>query len=243
MSHTLDLFRQQWATYRTVVDHDLMEHAALSRATAAELQRWLAARGPGAPAPELVDLGCGDLGQLAPLLRQLPLGGYTGLDLTASVLPLAAARLEPVPYPTHWLCGDLLGWALGDLPADSNPAPVALIHTSYAVHHLSEADKLRWLEGCRRRIAPGGLLLWADVFRPPGEELEAYRQRYSTRIREGWPQLSALQREQVIEHLSGNDLPADGAAIAEAAAAAGWRWRWVWQGEHRAEALAALEPA
>ncbi|MFY8148795.1 MAG: class I SAM-dependent methyltransferase [Prochlorococcaceae cyanobacterium] len=243
MSDALELFRQQWATYRTVVSHDLMEHAALSRATAAALQGWLASRSPGAPAPQLVDLGCGDLALLAPLLRQLPLVRYTGLDLTASVLPLAAAQLGEVPYPTHWLCGDLLGWALGELPADPNPGPVELIHTSFAVHHLGDADKRRWLEGCRRRIAPGGLLLWADVFRPPGEALEAYRQRYSTRIRQGWPQLSSLQQEQVIEHLSANDQPADGAAIAMAAAECGWRWRWAWRGQHQAEALAVLEPA
>jgi trans-aconitate methyltransferase len=67
----MDLFEKQWASYRAVVEHDLMEHQAVADATAA--------------APQLVDLGCGDLALLAPLLRRLPLGSYTGLDLTPAV--------------------------------------------------------------------------------------------------------------------------------------------------------------
>ena len=47
--------------------------------------------------PRMVDLGCGDLALLAPLLRRLPLGSYTGLDLTAQVLPLAQQGLGDVP--------------------------------------------------------------------------------------------------------------------------------------------------
>jgi hypothetical protein len=45
---------------------------------------------------------------LAPLLRRLPLGSYTGIDLTPAVLPLAEAALGPVPYATHWQPGESL---------------------------------------------------------------------------------------------------------------------------------------
>lgn len=232
----MDLFARQWATYRAVVHHDLMEHSGGTAATAAALAGWLAQRPADAAAPVMADLGCGDLALLAPLLQRLPLGFYTGLDLTAEVLPLAQAALGPVPYATCWQQGDLLAWIQADGP------PIDLLHAAFALHHLSDADKQAFLRAARRRIAAGGLLIWADVFREPGEGLTAYRQRYSARIRRGWDGLSPTQQEQVIDHLSSFDLPAERGAIEAVAAAAGWQWRWAWQGRHRAEALALLTP-
>lgn len=239
----MDFFAQQWSTYRAVVDHDLMEHRGLSAAIQATLSSWLAARGPQAPAPTLVDLGCGDLAQLGPLLRSLPLASYSGLDLTAAVLPLASAQLQGAAFPCHWRCGDLLAWAQGALADDPNPLPVDLIHSSFAVHHLNDTDKRSWLEGCRRRIRPDGLLLWADVFRPAGETREAYLQRYLGRVEQGWSVLSPEQRQLVQNHVGQYDLPAERGVIETAANQAGWHWRWAWQGSHGAEALALLTPA
>ena len=40
----MDLFEKQWASYRAVVEHDLMEHQAVANATAAALEGWLARR-------------------------------------------------------------------------------------------------------------------------------------------------------------------------------------------------------
>jgi ubiquinone/menaquinone biosynthesis C-methylase UbiE len=232
----MDFFSQQWATYRAVVDHDLMEHRAVAAATAAAIDAWLARRSAHAPAPALVDLGCGDLAQLAPLLQRLPLGSYTGLDLTAEVLPLAQAALDAVAYSTAWQQGDLLSWIQTEGPA------VDVLHSAFAIHHLNDAEKAVFLQAARRRISADGLLVWVDVFRDCGESLAAYRQRYSQRIRGGWDGLSHEQREQVITHLSHFDIPADRSAIAATAEAAGWHWHWAWQGAHRAEALAVLTP-
>lgn len=233
----LTLFEQQWATYRAVVDHDLMEHRALGEATAAAIGTWLAERPAAAAAPGLVDLGCGDLAPLAPLLQRLPLGSYTGVDLAGAVLDLARARLGPVSYPCRWEQADLLAWI------QQEGAPLELLHAAFAIHHLSDPEKAAFLQAARRRISPDGLFLWADVFREPGEPLEPYRRRYAARVRQGWQPLSGEQREQVITHLRGFDQPADRTAIQAVAEAAGWRWRWAWQGRHRAEALAVLTPA
>jgi SAM-dependent methyltransferase len=195
----------------------------------------------------MVDLGCGDLGVLAPLLRRLPLGSYLGLDLSAPVLPRAAAALGPVPYPAAWRIGDLLAWAEAEpsgVPAHGRGEPsVDLLHSAFAVHHLTDDDKARFLRLCRRRLAPGGILLWADVFRESGESREDYVARYVQRIRNGWDALQPEQRQQVIDHLSQFDIPADRDAIQRTAEVNGWRWQWLWQGTHRAEALAMLTPA
>jgi trans-aconitate methyltransferase len=237
----MDFFAQQWASYRAVVEHDLMEHQAVAAATTAALEGWLAARPEGAAAAQMVDLGCGDLALLAPVLRRLPLGGYTGLDLTPQVLPLAQQALGEVPYPCQWVQGDLLGWA--SHTAANGDAPVEILHSAFAIHHLSDREKQTLLEGLRSRIAPGGLFIWVDVFREPGESQGAYVQRYLQRIATGWLQLTPQQREHVSQHLASFDHPAERTAIETTAEAAGWHWRWAWSGAHRAEAMAVLTPA
>ena len=243
----MDFFERQWGSYRAIVEHDLMEHRAVADATALAIETWLAARPATSPAPSLVDLGCGDLALLAPLLQRLPLGRYTGLDQAAVVLPLAQRALGEVPYPSHWLEGDLLAWAqqrCNPEQAGNDPPspPTDILHSAFAVHHLDDDAKARFLQAARQRISSDGLFIWVDVFREPGESREAYVARYITRIEAGWPQLSAEQREHVISHLSSFDIPAERSRIEAEAEAAGWHWRWAWQGEHRAEALAVLTP-
>lgn len=235
----MDLFDRQWVTYRTVVDHDLMEHRQLTGAINAAIHAWLAGRDAGAERPRMVDLGCGDLGVLAPMLRNLPLGCYAGLDLCAEVLPKAKATLGPVAFACQWQTQDLMDWAA----AEPGPEQVHLLHSSFAVHHLSDGDKLRFLQLAHRQLAPDGMFLWADVFREPGETREDYLERYVERIHTTWTPLDSDQKQQVIDHITTSDFPADREAIAHQAAASGWRWEWIWQGAHRAEALALLTPA
>jgi hypothetical protein len=249
-SRVMDFFDRQWSSYRAIVEHDLMEHRAVAAATAATIDAWLAARPGRAPAAALVDLGCGDLALLAPMLQRLPLGHYTGLDQAGVVLPLAQAALGAVPYPTQWLEGDLQAWAQGQLdPPNATAAPhgtairTDILHSSFAIHHLDDQAKSHFLEAARQRINPNGLFIWVDVFREPGESRTAYIERYINRIRSSWHQLNAEQQDHVISHLGGCDIPADREAIAAAARAAGWTWTWAWQGAHQAEALAVLTPA
>jgi len=237
-SQATDLFNQAWATYRTVLEHNLMEHRQVAEAIARELDHWLTRRTARAPAPRLVDLGCGDLALLPPLLRRLPLASYTGLDLAPVVLPLAREALGPVPFATHWLEGDLLSWARHP---DGEVTDILL--SSFAIHHLEDGQKALFLEGARQRIDPEGVFLWADVFRQPGEGREASVRRYGERIVGGWQVLDADQQRRTIEHVLTFDHPADRAEIQSVAESTGWQWRWAWQGLHRAEALAVLTPA
>ena len=116
-----------------------------------------------------------------------------------------------------------------------------VIHSSYAVHHLQDAEKERWLAGCRRRIAPGGCLIWIDVFREAGESRSDYLARYGARVGR-WSELSPQQRQAVLGHIQRFDHPAERGAIESMTAAAGWSWQWAWQGSHGAEAMAVLRP-
>ena len=232
----MTLFEQQWQTYRTVLDHDSMEHRAVAEATAVALRRWCAQRSdPSAPVV-MVDLGCGDLAHLAPLFRSLPLRAYTGLDLAASVLPLAERQMGPAGFACHWVCGDLLDWA-----ETAVESPVDLIHSAFAVHHLSDPGKVRFLKGARRRIADHGLLVWADIFQDAQESRDDYLERYVARVRQ-WPGLSGEQRDAVVAHMRQCDWPARRGWIESVAADCGWSLTWAWRGQHRAEALALLRP-
>lgn len=68
----MDLFERQWASYRAIVDHNLMEHREVAAATVAVLEDWLQQRAEDAPPPRMVDLGCGDLALLAPCCAACP---------------------------------------------------------------------------------------------------------------------------------------------------------------------------
>jgi cyclopropane fatty-acyl-phospholipid synthase-like methyltransferase len=232
----MSLFEQQWQTYRTVLERDSMEHRAIANATASVLRSWFDQRRKTSTSMALVDLGCGDLAHLAPLFRSLPLSSYTGLDLASSVLLLAERQMGQVRFPCHWICGDLLEWA-----EEKVDGPVDLIHSAFAIHHLSDADKIRFLEGVRRRIADDGLLVWTDVFQEEHESRARYLERYVSRVQH-WPGLTGGQRDAVIEHLQQYDWPARRGWIESVASDSGWSMNWCWRGQHQAEAMALLQP-
>ena len=239
----MSLFEQQWQTYRTVLEHDAMEHRAAAAATAEALQAWLTGRAAHRSPPSLVDLGCGDLARMADIFRTLPLGAYTGLDLAASVLPLAARAMGEAPFPCKWQQGDLLAWAERPTPLaeGSKPERVDVIHSAFAIHHLSDSQKIQCLRGARNRIEPDGLLLWVDVFQNADDSRETYLNRYIDRVRD-WPALNTLQTKAIIEHMQAFDWPAQRGTIETIAAQEGWSWRWAWSSSHGSEALAVLQP-
>jgi SAM-dependent methyltransferase len=229
---SLAFFERSWQVYHQVVADDLMEHGPLFAALEDHLTGFLS--GWGDQPLTMADLACGDLTTLAPLLERLPLASFTGLDACASVLERARARLAGLPLSCHWLEGDLLSWA--EQPGDRH----GLISCLFGLHHLADADKQRFLAGVPARLAPGGLLLIADVFREPGEARDAYVQRYVHRIRTTWSSLAPPLQEHVINHLSSSDFPAEWDAFVAMAEQAGWLAEWTWRGSHRAEALLVL---
>lgn len=230
---SLQLFERSWQTYHRVVAEDLMEHAGLQEALASRLSSFLA--GWGDAPLQLADLACGDLTTLEPLLRALPLAGFTGVDAAATALPLAQARLAGWAVPCQWHQGDLLHWA--QQPGER----YAVITCLFGLHHLADPDKQRFLEVIAGRLADGGLLVIGDVFREPGEERHTYLQRYVDRVRSLWTRLEPGQQDHVIDHMQSSDFPACREAFVAMAQAAGWQLEWIWSGSHQAEALLALQ--
>lgn len=233
----MDLFEERWQTYRTVVDHDLMEHHAVTSASATALHSWFEAHPDRRGRARLLDLGCGDLAQMAPIFQALPLRGYVGVDLTEPVLPLAQAALGSVPFDAEFHHSDVRTFV------DSSSDTYDLAHASFVLHHLEDNDKTDFLTALRHRIQPDGLFLWTDVFRIPGESREGYLARYAARIRTEWDAISADARETIATHIHSYDFPTDRDHAAEFAQRAGWTLEWLWQGRYDAEAIAVLRPA
>ncbi len=233
----MDLFDRQWATYRSVVDNDWMEHSAITAACQGALELWMTEHPERNGTARLLDLGCGDLAQMGPVFRTLPLGGYVGVDITEQVLGLARAALGPAPFAIEFQHSDVETFVAAE------GSSFDLVHASLVLHHLPDEEKARFLSVLRRRLRLGGAFLWADVFCEPAESRSDYLARYTERIRRDWCAIDADAREAIVTHVSTFDFPADRAAIVVAAREAGWNWQWLWQGRHRAEAVALLTPA
>lgn len=236
----MDFFENQWSTYKTIVQHDLMHHRALVAAVEHALEHYFNSA-PAGHRPHFVDLGCGDADPLAAVLRDLPLGSLLGMDQASSVLPLAAKALGEVPYPCDWIQADLLEWATAATPHSN---PVDILYSSFAIHHLDGESQEAFLAGARRKISPSGIFLWADIFREPAESVDDFRLRYTQRMSNHWGDaLDPQQLDHACFHVSNFDLPADREAIRNTARIQGWTLSWIWAGPEKAEALAVLTPA
>jgi hypothetical protein len=106
---------QSWSTYHKLLEVDFLEHRALYTALRALL---LASFGAHANPVAMLDLGCGDAMQIAASLRQcgapggeLRLACYTGVDMSAPALDLAAGYLSFLKPECDVQLVEVGGWA------------------------------------------------------------------------------------------------------------------------------------
>lgn len=202
-------FFDAWETYRKVVAGNHMFHQEIGAGVRAALRERF-----GAASFSLLDLGCGDAATLAPLLEGLALSSYTGVDLSRTALALAARNLSALPCPAALRETDMMS-------ALEEAASHDVIYSSFAAHHLPTAQKAEFFRLTAQKLNPGGLLLLVDVVREEGESLDAYHRRYCEWLRGSWTSLEPVEREQVCEHLTQNDMPEPYSLLRAQAEAAG----------------------
>jgi SAM-dependent methyltransferase len=207
---TRDLFEQQWATYRAVLEHNGLNHKKIIDFCKREIAALAGAeRRLVEPGLDLVDLGCGDGAVVAEVLKYLEPGAvrsFVGVDLTAKALdlagpalraaaPAAIVRLEPTD--------------IRSFIADAPPSSFDVVLSSYCIHHFPLDEKAAMLAATRRALRPGGLLLLADVYQaaPEKESREQMMARWHHERFRQWEFLSEGQKDAVCEHTQGHDLP------------------------------------
>jgi tRNA (cmo5U34)-methyltransferase len=112
----------------------------------------------------ILELACGEGLLAAALLARFPQATVHGLDGSPAMLERARARLAP--FGARFQAG------LFDLAADDwrRPAfPAHAVVSSLAVHHLDDDQKQRLFADIHAMLAPGGVLLIADVVQPADE--------------------------------------------------------------------------
>lgn len=135
------LFQQNWTTYQKLLHVDFLEHKLLyGQLQDVLLHLFGSSSGSGSQGVAMLDMACGDAMQIARTLRRcgspagsLPLASYTGVDLSAPALALAAqhlAFLQP-SASVHLIEQDM------DAYVQACPAgQYDLAFASFAVHHL-----------------------------------------------------------------------------------------------------------
>ncbi len=134
-------------------DRNVLNERDPIRTGYAETLRWVCAAVGAAPGDLVVDLGSGTgntaLG-LDPNVRIL------GIDLSERMTALARVKLADRPH-VEFVIADLLTWMSAD-----DPRFDGLVST-YAVHHLTESEKVTLFEGLWRRLRPGGRAAFGDL--------------------------------------------------------------------------------
>jgi SAM-dependent methyltransferase len=203
----------QWQVYKSIIDRDFMRHREIYAGIHAFVEALYPRRF------SLLDLGCGDATSIARTFAGTALSHYTGVDASAAALQAARRQLADAPFEVALLETDLLD-ALINVAASARPRP-DLILAGFVVHHLSIDEKRRFFTGCREALAPGGSLLFYDLFLRPAETRDRFVDAYTALIATRWG-LVGEALEGTCRHVREHDFPETMATIFRLAHDAGF---------------------
>ncbi|PSC74092.1 ubiquinone biosynthesis [Micractinium conductrix] len=222
------LFRHNWSTYQKLLHVDYLEHRLLYGA----LQRLLGDLAGGSTHEPLamLDLGCGDAMQIAATLARCgcpagsspSLASYTGVDVSAPALALAAEHLAFLRPACSVLLVEQDMAAYVDACA---PATFNLAFASFAMHHLSTLEaKTEFMRHVARSLKPGGAFVLVDIFLIEGETRAQFMLRIHASMHQAVDEgvIEPSEGSDVLDHITNFDFPEQPSDLAAAAAAAGF---------------------
>lgn len=215
-------FFDEWFIYDQILIHNYMHHDEIFE----DLRRFFAERYGDSPF-SVIDLGCGSARHLARALAGRTLSGYTGYDLSDEALSQAKKNLNFLDCPVDLRSGDLLDGV------KNTEQTWDLVFSSFALHHLSSAQKADFLASAYRRLNSDGICVVIDTMRGAGEDRPAYLDRYCAWLESRCASLSREQLALLFAHIRANDFPESQEDFAQMATEAGFarkteilRYRW-----------------
>lgn len=205
-------FFHVWDTYARVVGGNYMFHRQLGDA----LRSALGEHFQGRPF-SFLDLGCGDAATLAPILQELPVKHYCGADLSEAALAVARHNLSGLGCAVELRHADMCDELM------TQTAPVDVIYSSFALHHLSHDQKAEFFRAASRQLAPDGVMLLVDVVREEDQSLDVYHRAYTRWLRAAMTGLEPSEHDAICEHVVHYDFPEPWSAIEAMASGAGLR--------------------
>jgi hypothetical protein len=188
----LEQFQQQWATYQKLVDTDSLSHKEVG----AILHQALAAI---AKPFAVVDIACGDAGQMRRALAGTRVHHYHGIDLSEPALELAAKNLAGVPFAVELDHRDFV------TALTKRPEPAQAAWCGLSIHHLSTEGKLDLLKAIHG--STGTFLMIYEPSLADGETRDQYLERFARVNRPAWTFLTDDEWAQIDHHVTTCDYP------------------------------------
>ncbi len=207
----VDEFFNAWAIYRKVMANNYMHHREIYQSVSA----LFAGQWQTVPF-KLLDLGCGDASFLAQSLQGTAIQHYKGFDLSAPALALAAENMVPLACKAELVNIDFMAGLAGITDSFD------IIFTSFALHHLTLAEKANFFRLANRALADQGMLVVIDTMREPHETLPDYLDHYCRWIQQDWLQCEEQELTAIFQHIRNNDRPETVAILSDLALDAGF---------------------
>jgi hypothetical protein len=191
----VDLFQQDWPTYRKIMTNNYMFHrevyGLLHRILVAEAGRPFRFR----------DVACGDASASVKALAGTSLAHYHGIDLSRPALALARVAIRALACPATVECRDFVA-ALVDCEQT-----VDVVWIGQSLHHLCSSEKLGAMRAVRRLIDDGGLFLIWEPASPDGEDRDGWLARFERTCQPLWAALTPGEWGAMLTHVRTADFP------------------------------------
>ncbi len=195
--NSTEIFAKNWRIYQEILEHNYMFHRDFSEEITKALKEYTSS----SPI-DVLDSGCGDAYVLSNLLKYYPIHSFTGYDMSAQALEVAAKNLSPLGAKTRLVEGPM------ELSIREETKSFHLIYSSFAIHHLSDTDKQQLLADFHQKLQKDGILIIIDILRNPTLSREEYLEEYITHISTQWTKIDSDDKELIFDHMRNFDFPA-----------------------------------
>lgn len=204
-------FNDNWADYQEAVTGNTLYHREMSATLRAFIKEKF-----GSTPIVFVDAGCGDCSTVVPVLSEIVLTQFIGIDGAPDVLRLAEENCGPLNCNKSFICASMLD-AISDLPSAAD-----IIYTSYAAHHLTYEEKIRFIQACQDKLNTNGCLIMVDGILNDNQTRDEWLDELESRMRK----TTTASEEEIklrMEHPRADDFPESLRTFKDIAQTQGWQ--------------------